>query len=152
MRTWRLVKAKHRETAFDGEGASTFGGRWSSPGFRVVYTASTAALATLEILVHLKRRDIIQPLVLFACDFADGLVSSIEMDRLPRHWRLFPAPPELTRLGNDWVDSGASAVLRVPSAIVPTEWNYLLNPAHPDYAAIRIGPPLPFDIDQRLLP
>jgi RES domain-containing protein len=90
-------------------------------------------------------------LVSIAADIPSALrVTTVRVDDLPARWRSYPAPEELTALGTEWVTRGASVALRVPSVIVPTEHNYLLNPAHPDFQRIRIGPARRFGLDPRL--
>jgi RES domain-containing protein len=148
---WRIVKARHAAGAFDGEGALLDGGRWNSPGTPLVYTSGSAALAALEMLVHLGRRSTLSAYVLIACTFEERLVQRLDMKRLPPNWRSYPAPPELQLIGDEWAKSATSAVFEVPSAVIETEWNYLLNPHHRDFTAIRVGDPRPFDFDERLL-
>lgn len=148
---WRIVKARHAANAFDGEGAGVEGGRWNSPGTPVVYTSQSAALAALELLVHLGRGSILAAYVLIPCTFDDAVVSQVDRTLLPKNWRSYPAPPDLQLIGDQWVKSGASAVLEVPSAVIETDSNYLLNPRHPDFRAIRTMDPRPFALDLRLL-
>lgn len=140
---WRIVKARHAASAFLGEGAEAYGGRWTSPGGRVVYTAGSASLAMLEMLVHLHSAEILKRYVLFKVSFSDSLIEEIDADEMPANWRKSPPPAALQRLGDAWLAAGKSAVLRVPSAVVPTESNYLLNPAHPAFKKIKIGPSPP---------
>jgi RES domain-containing protein len=151
MTTWRIVKAKWAANAFDGEGARIDGGRWNSPGTAMVYTAQSAALAALELLVHLGRSSILAAYALIPCAFDDGLVSRLDRKRLPKNWRSFPARPELQRLGNQWIKAGTSPVLEVPSAVIDTDSNYLLNPKHPDFGKIRVLTARPFELDLRLM-
>jgi len=148
---WRIVKARHAANAFDGEGARLEGGRWNAPGSPMVYTAGSAALAALEMLVHLGRGATLPAYVLIACSFDDTLVSRLDRSRLPAHWRSYPAPPELQLLGGKWLKRGTSPVLEVPSAVIPNEPNYMLNPRHRDFASITLSPPEPFEFDLRLL-
>lgn len=148
---WRIVKARHAGNAFDGEGARVEGGRWNSPGTPVVYTSQSAALAALELLVHLGRGSILAAYVLMPCTLDDALVSRVDRKRLPKNWRSYPAPPELQLIGDKWVKSGTSAVLEVPSAVIKTDVNYLLNPLHADFHAIRVMDPQSFEFDLRLL-
>jgi RES domain-containing protein len=148
---WRIVKAKHAAGAFDGEGARVEGGRWNSPGTPVVYTSQSAALAVLEMLVHLGRSSILHAYVLIPCMLDDAVVSRLDRKRLPKDWRSYPAPPELQLIGDEWVKRAASAVLEVPSAVIETDSNYLLNPHHRDFHAIRVMDPQPFEFDLRLL-
>ncbi len=151
IEAWRIVKAKHAATAFDGEGARLLGGRWNSPGTRMVYTSATVALAALEMLVHLGRGMTLPSYALIACQFDESLVTPLDESRLPLNWRSYPAPVELQTIGDEWAKGAASAVLRVPSAVVEKEANYLLNPDHPDFAKIHINAPEPFALDLRLV-
>lgn len=145
---WRIVQARHVRVAFDGEGAARFGGRWNSRGVRVVYASSTVALAALETLVHMNPLDA-GSFRLIGIEFDEELVE--RCGSLPRDWRNEPPSAETQRIGDDWVQRGEFPVLAVPSAIVPQELNYLLNPAHPDFRRIKIGKPVEFGFDTRLL-
>lgn len=149
-RAWRIVKARHAATAFDGEGARLFGGRWNSPGTRVVYTSGSKALATLESLVHLNP-PVVFAYVVIAVEFDEALVEPVASVRLPAEWAGEPPPPSAQAVGDAWVKEARSAVLELPSAIIQTECNYLLNPAHPDFKKIAIRKPEPFSFDPRLL-
>jgi len=147
---WRIVKETYAATAFDGEGARRFGGRWNSQGPRVVYTSATLSLAALENLVHLN------PPVAFRyaaipVEFDEALVEAIAAAGLPADWREEPPPPSSMEIGDRWAKEARSAVLELPNIIIPTESNYLLNPAHPDFKRITIGKPMPFSVDPRLL-
>lgn len=148
---WRIVKQKHAEQAFEGAGARRHGGRWNTPGTSVVYTAQSTSLAILEILVHLNRVALLPRYVLSAAHFAEGQVQRLDRESLPSNWRAFPSPPELQRLGDEWAQSGESLVLDVPSALVEHESNFLINPQHPEFPSLRIDPPIPFELDLRLL-
>ena len=148
---WRIVKSRHASTAFDGEGARLYGGRWNSPGTRMVYTSSTISLAVLEVLVHLQEASLLSSYSLIFAGFDDALVERLDRSRLPDGWRSYPAPSELQRIGDEWVQSQRSVVLEVPSVIVVRESNYLLNPAHPDFSSVVIGEPEPFTFYERPL-
>ncbi len=148
LQAWRIVKEKHATTAFSGEGARLYGGRWNSAGVSLVYTSSTRALAALESLVHLN------PPVIFRyaaipIEFDAALVEKVST--LPHGWNEQPAPPSTRALGDLWACQARSAVLELPSVIIPGESNYLLNPAHPDFTKIALGRPQPFSFDPRLL-
>jgi RES domain-containing protein len=148
---WRIVKARHAAKAFDGEGARLEGGRWNSFGTPLVYTSESAALAALELLVHLGRGSILGAYVLIACTFEDTLVERLDPKRLPGNWRSYPAPPELQSIGDEWVRAASSAILQVPSAVIASDSNYLLNPRHRDFKAIQVMHPERFELDPRLL-
>ena len=151
IHAWRVVKARHAGTAFDGEGPRLRGGRWNSPGTAVVYTSQSISLAVLETLVHFDRESPLPELVVISCRFPGHLLSEIDRSALPGHWRSYPASPELQQIGDEWIKSRRSAVLAVPSAIVETERNYLLNPRHRAFGSIVIGARQPFAFDLRLL-
>jgi len=150
LRAWRIIKRKHSKDAFSGEGARQFGGRWNSPGVPVVYTAEHVSLAVLEILVHVEHTALLADYVLFQVDFEEGLAEILEQSALPRNWRSYPAPLSLRAIGDQWIADGRSAVLSVPSAVVPLERLFLLNPQHVDFTRIKVGQPQPFSFDARL--
>ncbi len=147
---WRLVRAEHAADAFSGEGARLYGGRWNSPGRVVVYTCGHFATSVLEIMVHFRPLPATVEWMAVSCEFPETLVEQVEPADLPRDWRRVPPGPSTQDLGDAWLRGARSAVLAVPSAITPVETNYLLNPAHPDFARIRRTPPEPFDPDLRL--
>jgi RES domain-containing protein len=149
---WRILKRRHVASAFDGEGARRFGGRWNSPGTAVVNSSGSRALALLEVLAGLRAVRPLEAYVMLPATFDDALVLGVETSDLPPEWRRHPPPPETQNVGNDWVDKRASVVLRVPSVIVPEECNYLLNPAHPNFRQVRIGSPEEVNFDPRLVP
>ncbi len=151
MRTaWRIVKRKYARDAFSGEGARLYGGRWNNPGTPLVYTAGSQSLAALEMLVHLESADLLDQYVIFEVNFDSTLVSSPE-STLPRHWDAQPIPSRTRALGDSWARSQASAILRMPSVLVHSEHNYILNPRHPKFAKIRVGKQTPFRLHPRLL-
>jgi RES domain-containing protein len=147
---WRITKRKHARNAFTGEGAREFGGRWNNPGTAIVYTAQSQSLAALEMLVHLDSSELLEKYVLIGVEFDRSLIRPVEPAALPRHWRSDPTPPEVRSIGDDWILAGSSAVLQVPSALVPGENNFLLNPEHRDFARLRFGKPLAFRFNPRL--
>ena len=120
---WRIFKKKYRGSAFTGEGARRFGGRWNSKGVAIIYTSETVSLAVLEILVHLGTPRILDSYLLAPVTFEENLVRVAPLGKLPANWRKEPAPIRLQTIGDQWVASGAAAVLRVPSVIIPTESN-----------------------------
>lgn len=147
---WRITSNKFIKSAFNGEGARLFGGRWNSRGTPLIYTAESKSLAALEILVHLESPDLLQKFVFFEVKIEEALLSYLDPASLPENWREDPPPAAAQHMGDDWAGSARSAVLRVPSAIVPGEFNYLLNPRHPDFGKLQIGKPQSFLLDHRL--
>ncbi|HLC01449.1 MAG TPA: RES family NAD+ phosphorylase [Anaerolineales bacterium] len=150
FRAWRIVKTKYLGGAFSGEGAARTGGRWNSVGTRMVYTASSASLALLEVLVNLGSDAPLRGYSLIELAIDEVLINEVTPSELPRDWRRIPPPMPAQILGDTWVREMRSAVLAVPSAVVPHEHNYLLNPQHADFPRIRIGDPSSFPIDERL--
>lgn len=149
-RGWRIARSNRVARAFDGEGARIYGGRWNSPGTPVVYTAQSESLAALELLVHLHSSELLTSYSAIPVDFDDDLVEVLPPAKLPRNWSAHPAPSALQQIGDRWAAAGRSLVLQVPSAIVPREHNYLLNPIHPDFRRVVIGRASRFRFDPRL--
>lgn len=149
---WRIAKGRHAKDAFSGAGARLYGGRWNSPGRPAVYVSETRALATLEILAGLRTPSVIPAYVLIRVEVDEAWVAELDERRLPKGWRDSPPGDATQRLGDRWIEAAESAVLRVPSAIVPSEFNYVLNPAHPDFARIRTGRAEALYFDPRILP
>ncbi|HEV8640805.1 MAG TPA: RES family NAD+ phosphorylase [Methylomirabilota bacterium] len=149
IRVWRITRARH--AAFDGEGARRHGGRCTRPGIPVVYTSASLALAALEIFVNLERPQPPGDLVAIAADIPETLtISRLPPSELPANWRSYPAQEALAELGTRWARELKSAVLAVPSAVIPQELNYLLNPLHSRFKRIRVGAPEAFRFDARL--
>lgn len=144
MRLWRLVSPRHAP-GLDGEGARRFGGRWNSPGRAVVYASGSLALAALEVLVH------IPPPLRTRASFPD--LTAVELDLDDALVAPPPARPDPARcrvLGDDWLRAGRSLAWQVPSAVIPLETNILINPAHPEAAALRLIRQVPFVFGDRL--
>jgi RES domain-containing protein len=149
---WRLSKLRYADTAFEGIGARRFGGRFNSRGVPVAYASSSRALAVLEVIANLGKADeILGEWVFVPITFDAEQVLTKDVDDLPPNWRTATRPPAVQAVGDAWVASEASPVLRVPSAVLPAEPNYLVNPLHPDLDALAIGAPEPFEVDPRLL-
>jgi RES domain-containing protein len=150
VEAWRICKSRYASTAFDGEGARQYGGRWSSVGTRVVYSAGSRSIAILETLTRLESIVPLPAFVIVSAGFDPSLVERLDPGDLAANWRVQPPSPVTQVLGDAWVESGRSAVLKVPSVVVPEESNFLINPAHQDFRKVRIGRPQPLEIDPRL--
>jgi RES domain-containing protein len=146
---WRITKTRYLATAWDGEGARRTGGRWNGAGTAVVYTSATLSLALVETLVHLPS-GVLPAFSAVPVDFDDSLVAFLEDGDLPADWRSDPVPASTRAIGDAWVLAAKSAVLRVPSVIVPMEFNYVVNPRHPDFTQVNAGTPMPVPFDPRL--
>jgi len=131
----------------DGSGAKRAGGRWNSPGYAVVYTAESVALAVLENLVNMSRADFPTGYVVTGVWIPEHVAILEEAD-LRRSAGLHGAGSQ--EVGDFWIESRLSAVLRVPSVVVGGASNYLLNPAHIDFRQLIVKRPTPFEFDPRL--
>lgn len=142
---YRVCRSVH--SRLDGEGARRIGGRWNSPGRPMVYMAQSVALAVLENLVHMSRQDYPSGYVIVAATIPDHVMI---LDESIVRSRAGPGIFHPSALGDYWFDARLSAVLRVRSAVVPSDFNYLLNPQHLDFAQIAVRPFEPFHFDTRL--
>lgn len=147
---WRIAKARYAGSAFDGEGARLHGGRWNTAGVRVAYASGSVSLAALEVLAGLQRTSVLPSYSLLSVQFDESQVEVLPTASLPPNWRTFPAPPELQGIGNKWISEKRSLVLQVPSAIIDSEVNYLLNPAHGSFESLMISEPSTFELDRRI--
>ncbi|MCE7509614.1 RES family NAD+ phosphorylase [Alloalcanivorax xenomutans] len=148
---YRLLKKKWRATAFDGEGARRYGGRWNSRGRSCVYLAGSESLAMLEVMVHLDDYTLLRHYLLLEIPLPKTVIQVLPTEQLPRDWREEPAPPSTAVIGDDWLNQADSLALAVPSVVVPRERNYLLNPAHPQFQDVIIrAREIAFQPDARL--
>jgi RES domain-containing protein len=150
LEAWRITKSRNAGRAFDGEGSRLYGSRWTSRGLRVAHASQSLSLATLEVLVHLQSSTSLGSYSVFRVRIPEDLAAGVNEKELPSTWRRFPAPPEVQAIGDRWLREARSAVLRVPSAIVPHEHNYLINPEHGGFKRIKIQGPLKWDVDPRI--
>ncbi len=133
---YRLVKRKWLKSAFDGEGARLFGGRWNSHGKACVYVAGSESLAMLEVMVHLDDYSLLRHYTLLEVRLPANDVLRLPVEQLPADWRDEPAPQTTADIGDGWLAGGSSLALALPSVVVPRELNYLLNPAHPNFERV----------------
>lgn len=153
MRLWRICREPYATDPMSGRGGLVVSGRWNTKGRRVVYTSETLSLAALEYLVHVDKGMVPPDLVTLEIDVPDTIKrTSTKIASLPKSWRTHPAPVALRRFGDDWLEKAATAVLRVPSALIPEEFNLLLNPEHPDSRSFKVVARGAFEYDPRLRP
>jgi len=117
----------------------------------MIYTAGSLSLAALEMLAHLEASQLLNDYACVPLSFDAHLCRRLDASRLAPDWRAYPAPISTRDLGTTWAQSAASAVLAVPSALVPAETNYLLNPLHPAFPQVVAGNPEGFRFDPRLI-
>lgn len=151
MRVWRICRKPHANDALNGRGGLFASGRWHTKGRRVIYTSGTLSLATLEVLVHVDHDLMPQDFVQIEIDLPNYCeVELINQKKFPADWRSSPSPEKLQQLGNIWLEEGRTPVLEVPSAVIPEETNFLLNPAHVDAKKITVISVSDFQYDPRL--
>ena len=149
---YRLTKARYAESAFSGKGSVRRDGRWHQRGVRLAYASDTPAGALLEIIAYTEASSRLEhDYVLFDVRFdpSEHLLT-VGADVLPTDWRAVPWPASTQEIGTFWYEEQASTVLEVPSAIVPRQYNYLINTQHPRFEELLVEGPAPFEIDTRL--
>ncbi|TWF37371.1 RES domain-containing protein [Chitinophaga polysaccharea] len=150
MEVYRISKCAYIND-LSGTGARLYGGRWNSPGHAVMYTAGSRALSALEVLVHIPLKTIVQDFCIATIHIPDNVaIKVLTKHDLPSGWQSLAPFPALQQIGDEWIDTARYAVLRIPSVVIADEYNYLLNPLHPDAASISIVDTQPFVFDQRL--
>jgi RES domain-containing protein len=150
LSVWRLTTARYAQSAFSGEGARLYAGRWNRKGTPLVYTSVTQSLAVLEMLVQdlpLRARYV----MIEARIPKSVAIDRLALEKLPTGWRDSASRSRLQAMGTEWASRRDAAVLAVPSAVIPSESNYLLNPLHSDFRRIRIGKPQVLETDLRLV-
>ena len=134
-----------------GEGTLLYGGRWNSPGRQAVYLGGSLALASLELLVHLKVPDVLRSYRKLCIRIPRESIEVVNTGDLPGDWATPTLHPATQEIADQWLDSLKSAVLRVPSAVVVGEVNYIVNPVHPDFAELEPGTITDYRFDSRIL-
>jgi RES domain-containing protein len=152
IEVFRLGPSRFLDGFWSGDGGLHVDGRWHTQGRRIIYAAQSLSLAQLEVLVHITDRRQLPDLIQARAVIPDDLtILTIDVAGLPADWRRFsPYCTHTQQLGTQWLIDASSAVLKVPSAISEHEWNYLLNPGHPDSRRLRLSEPQPFVMDPRV--
>jgi RES domain-containing protein len=148
---WRIVRAARRQSAFTGEGARVYGGRWNSRGTAVVYVSEHESLAALELFVHLTPLSPNGEYLSFRLQWDDKLTEYFSVKDLPQDWNAEPPTFQTMQIGDEWVRAAKSVALAVPSVLSTSEMNFLLNPKHLDFKKIKISQPVEYRFDSRLL-
>ena len=130
MLVFRLGKTQYKND-LTGIGAKLFGGRWNNPGTACLYTAENRSLALLEYTVNVNVSEIPRALSFTLIEIPDENVTELEIKDLPGDWMKFPAPSSTKLFGTKLLDSVNTAVIKIPSTIIPQEFNFILNPSHP---------------------
>lgn len=150
MRVFRLIRKKHG-IELSGKGAALSGNRWNSKGTELIYCADSRALAMAEVAVHLSLAILPKDYVMVDIEIPSYVsIAILSKEDLPANWSSFPHLLDTQRIGDGFVAELKNCVLKVPSAVVPGDFNFLINPYHPDFSAIRIVSQVDFPFDSRL--
>ncbi|HEY8658936.1 MAG TPA: RES family NAD+ phosphorylase [Hanamia sp.] len=149
MRVYRIGKTKHAND-LTGEGARLFGGRWNHKLTPCIYTSESRALALLEYTVNINIEDIPRALSITIIEIPTISIQEIEEVQLPGNWKQVPAPSSTKDLGTQLLKTSEKLVLKIPSSVITEEYNYLLNPLHPDSKLFKIVDIRDFVYDVRI--
>ena len=149
MILYRICSAKYADD-LTGMGSRLYGGRWNSVGRSMLYLASSRSLAVLEVLAHLSATNVPLGMVLLTLETPDDS-TTVDVSELPDNWNKYPEPNVLKQIGNSFLDRNEYLLLKVPSALVSEEFNYLMNPMYPKTDKVKITNKSPFNFDERLL-
>ncbi len=149
MRVYCLTGLRYKNQ-LSGKGAEIFGGRWNSKGVSMVYTSESRALCTAEVAVHVPFGVLPKQYYLQTIELPDQFILTLNEDALGQDWRSFPHLPSTKRVGDDFVKKSKYMSLKVPSAIVQDEYNYLINDQHQDFPLVKLMMVEEFRFDHRL--
>ncbi len=150
VKAWRITRKPYQNSAFSGEGARLYGGRFNSEGFRAVYTSASLSLSLLELLVQIDDPEFINDCVQFYAEIDERLIFKPRINDLPSGWDKIPYGKAAQEFGDKWLKDEQYAVIRIPSVVVPVEFNYVINPGHPEFRSIDISPAEDVMFDPRL--
>lgn len=150
MEVFRLARKKY-PVELSGKGASISGARWNSKGTEIIYCAQNRALAMAEVLVHLSLATLPYDFVMLSIDIPDSIsLEVLDLNKLSIDWNVFPCTFETPFLGDDFIRRNEACVLKVPSAVVKGDFNFLINPYHADFTKIKITEQVNFPFDKRI--
>lgn len=150
MKVFRLTRKKYAEL-FSGKGASKSGNRWNSKGTEIIYTAESRALAMAELVVHLSLATLPRDFVMMKIDIPETIkIKELNLTELPENWNHPSQAISTQKTGDKFIDSITHCVMKVPSALVNGDFNYLLNPYHKDFKKIKIVNISDFPFDRRI--
>lgn len=151
MRVYRLTRKKYADD-LSGYGASLYGNRWNSKGIFMLYTAESRALALLEVLVHIRLENLPSDYVMVEIEIPEECeIAEISVDELNANWKVFPHLRNTQIIGDDFINRREKLLCKVPSAVVENEYNYLVNPFHPEFKKVKIIAVKAFPVDDRLM-
>jgi len=149
MNVFRLIKAQYSPD-WGGKGAERIGRRWNSKGIPMIYSSSSRALCTAEVAVHLPLGNVPEGFEMMTILIPeDIIITDTPENDLPPGWKNFPHVTITQKIGDQFVIHNKFLVMKVPSAVVPGDFNYLINPRHPDFVRIEITKKEPYEFDER---
>jgi RES domain-containing protein len=137
MIVYRLSKSTYAND-LSGKGAEVAGGRWNNKGTPFIYTSGSRALCLAEVMVHIPSDSLLVDYSMITLEVPDKKMQTLLPPNLPENWRTIPAPSSTRQIGDAFCRANLYLVLKVPSVIVPEEYNYLINPKHPDMSRLKI--------------
>ena len=149
MILWRIHPKKYIDAALNGDGGLFTSGRWHNKGNAIIYTSESQALAILESLVHFNANNAPQELVLLSIEITDVDVKAFDTSKLNKNWKQLNNKM-LRKYGDAWLLSNSSLLLKVPSVLSSSEYNYLINPRHDGIKKLKIKETITFNFDDRL--
>lgn len=151
MQVFRLAREAFAHS-LSGKGAALYGGRWNSPGIDMIYTAGNRSLAMAEVAVHLTLATLPPDYRMITIFIPDSVaIKKMRVSQLPEQWQSFPPPVQTQIIGDRFIIENKHAVLQIPSVVTQGDYNFLINPHHPDFKKIKIQTVEPFPFDARLL-
>lgn len=149
MIVYRLCRKKYKDD-LSGKGAEIAGGRWNSRGVALLYTSANRALCTAEIAVHTPLGIVPKDYYLLSIDLPKTKIKELKKEELPKAWKTFPHQKSTKQIGDNFVTENKNLILKVPSAVIQGEYNYLINPNHSKFKMVKIKAFEHFKFDRRL--
>ena len=151
MIVYRLSKKKY-SNSLSGKGAAKSGNRWNSKGTEIIYSAESRALAMAEVAVHLTLATLPSDYVMVEIDIPDDIqIKVLEQKDIPEYWNNHPPNASTQKIGDEFIEALDFCVLKVPSAVVAGDYNFLINPYHKHFKKITIAAVSDFLFDRRII-
>lgn len=151
MKVYRLNRKKYANE-LSGKGAAKFANRWNSKGTEIIYTAESRALAMAEVLVHLNLATLPSGFMMMEIDVPNSVsTKKVELKELPTYWNVHPPSSITQKIGDRFIFANEACILKVPSAVVNGDFNYLINPFHADFKKIKVSKLTDFPFDKRFV-
>ncbi|PWT96808.1 MAG: hypothetical protein C5B52_14885 [Bacteroidetes bacterium] len=149
MVVYRISKTEYAKN-ISGEGSKKFGGRWNHPGIACLYCAASRSLAVLEFSANVSLELLPKSLSIIQIEIPDDSWIEIPINKLPPGWSSHPSPPQSREFGTKLLTRAETLCIKIPSAIIPEEYNYLINPLHKDFGKVKVKSVEDFVFDHRV--